>query len=106
MREKCPECGQAHVFHKPKNFLQIPEMKEECEVCHHHFEREPGYFIGAMYVSYGLTVFEGISVFVLAKFLFPGIGELVIIGMIISTVLVLSMKNFRLSRMIWMNLFP
>ena len=29
-------------------------MYERCEVCNLKFEREPGYFLGAMYISYGL----------------------------------------------------
>lgn len=29
-------------------------MHERCPVCDLKFEREPGYFLGAMYVSYGL----------------------------------------------------
>ncbi|MFL5754534.1 MAG: DUF983 domain-containing protein [Bacteroidia bacterium] len=104
--EKCPKCGKGLVFNKRKHFFQIPDMKNKCEVCGHHFEREPGYFIGAMYVSYGLTVAEGIAVFLLARFFFPGIKELVVIGIIIFVILALSVKNFKLSRMIWMNLFP
>jgi len=31
-------------------------MHEECSVCHLRYEREPGYFLGAMYISYGLGV--------------------------------------------------
>ena len=31
-------------------------MYEHCEVCDLKFEREPGYFLGAMYISYGLGV--------------------------------------------------
>jgi hypothetical protein len=80
-------------------------MNHTCEHCGHHFEREPGYFIGAMYVSYGLTVMEGIVVFLLTKFLFPGLHEFFILGMICLVILMLSVKNFKLARMIWMNLF-
>jgi hypothetical protein len=29
-------------------------MQERCAVCNLRFEREPGYFLGAMYISYGL----------------------------------------------------
>lgn len=29
-------------------------MHERCPVCDLKFEREPGYFLGAMYISYGL----------------------------------------------------
>jgi len=29
-------------------------MREQCPNCGLKFEREPGYFLGAMYISYGL----------------------------------------------------
>ena len=29
-------------------------MNDRCPACGLHFDREPGYFLGAMYVSYGL----------------------------------------------------
>jgi hypothetical protein len=31
-------------------------MHERCEVCGLKFEREPGYFLGAIYISYGLAL--------------------------------------------------
>ena len=31
-------------------------MNERCAVCGLKFEREPGYFLGAMYISYGLAL--------------------------------------------------
>jgi hypothetical protein len=31
-------------------------MYERCSVCELEFEREPGYFLGAMYISYGLVL--------------------------------------------------
>jgi len=31
-------------------------MHDRCPACGLHFNREPGYFLGAMYVSYGLGV--------------------------------------------------
>jgi Protein of unknown function (DUF983) len=31
-------------------------MNETCPSCHLKFEREPGYFVGAMYISYALAV--------------------------------------------------
>ena len=40
-------------------------MQEECSVCHLRYEREPGYFLGAMYISYGL----GLPVVALFAFL-------------------------------------
>ena len=31
-------------------------MFERCPVCHLRYEREPGYFLGAMYISYALAL--------------------------------------------------
>jgi Protein of unknown function (DUF983) len=31
-------------------------MHDECPACGLHFNREPGYFLGAMYISYGLGI--------------------------------------------------
>jgi hypothetical protein len=31
-------------------------MHECCAVCHLRYEREPGYFLGAMYISYGVAL--------------------------------------------------
>ncbi len=30
-------------------------MHEGCPACGLHFEREPGYFVGAIYLNYGVT---------------------------------------------------
>ena len=37
-------------------FTGFPKMHERCPTCGLKFEREPGYFLGAMYVSYGLAL--------------------------------------------------
>jgi len=31
-------------------------MYQQCSVCKLKYEREPGYFLGAMYISYGLAL--------------------------------------------------
>lgn len=31
-------------------------MHDRCPACGLHFNREPGYFLGAMYISYGLGI--------------------------------------------------
>lgn len=32
-------------------------MRARCPVCHLRFERESGYFVGAIYINYAATVF-------------------------------------------------
>jgi hypothetical protein len=38
-------------------------MRAACAVCHLRFEREPGYFIGAIYINYGVTVLLALAGF-------------------------------------------
>jgi|HubBroStandDraft_6_1064221.scaffolds.fasta_scaffold627267_1 uncharacterized protein (DUF983 family) len=53
--ELCPRCRQGPLFRSPiyKGWLA---MFERCPVCGLKYEREQGYFLGAMYVSYGLSI--------------------------------------------------
>lgn len=105
IEEKCPKCGQGKVFYKKGNPLlfQMPGMHDNCRVCGHKFEREPGYFFGSMYVSYALTVAEMIAVFLVAQFFIKSyIG---MISLIAVFSVLLSTFNFRLSRMVWIYMF-
>lgn len=104
LKEKCPKCSKGKVFSKKGSVLlfSMPKMNERCSHCNHKFEKEPGYFFGSMFVSYALIVGEMILFFLLVnQFIESFITILVLMGLII---LLGSTYNFRLSRMIWMNL--
>jgi uncharacterized protein (DUF983 family) len=51
----CPRCRQAAIFDHSK-FRVFGRMHRHCPVCGLKYEREPGYFLGAMYISYGLAL--------------------------------------------------
>lgn len=106
LQQKCPVCGQGKVYHAGPHVYSFPQMKDDCDVCHYHFDREPGYFLGAMYASYGLAVFEGILTFLLCYFLFPALSTFAMVLCVVAVILVMSIWNYRMSRVIWMNLFP
>jgi uncharacterized protein (DUF983 family) len=53
LRQRCPRCRVGQIFQR-SIFFGFPKMFERCPVCHLLFEREPGYFLGAMYISYSL----------------------------------------------------
>ncbi|MES2512549.1 MAG: DUF983 domain-containing protein [Bacteroidota bacterium] len=106
MREKCPNCGKGDVYAKKTRFLELPVMKDNCEVCHYHFDREPGYFLGAMYISYGLAVLQGILTFVLLRTFLPKIDTIWVVLIILAVISAFSMKNYKLSRIIYIHIFP
>lgn len=63
---RCPNCGARTLF---KGILKV---NERCPVCGLLFEREPGFFLGAMVINYTLTVMIAFVVPVVA--LLAGVG--------------------------------
>ena len=107
-RGKCPNCHEGEPFYDKGNIftLRFPKMNQNCPVCNHKFEKEVGFFFGAMYVSYGLNVAEGIAVYAFARILYfddPFDSRLLFI--IIGLMVLLWFFNFRIARLIWMYLF-
>lgn len=103
----CPNCLQGKVFNENNIFLAVglPKMNKYCPNCQFKFEKEPGYFFGAMYVNYGLTVAEGIATYLIAQQFFTEYFDLRIIGIISIVIVLLASLNIRLSRLLWIYMF-
>ena len=78
-------------------------LKGRCPHCGYHFEKEPGFFGGAMYVSYALTIAESSMVYLLIHYFTTAPALLVLI--IVSVVGPLILIDFRYSRILWMYAF-
>lgn len=79
-------------------------MPETCTHCGQHFELEPAFYSGAMYVSYALQVTLFTTVYVALRVLFNPEAE-VYIYFIIGASLLLFPVTLRLSRVIYLNFF-
>jgi hypothetical protein len=76
-------------------------MNDPCPECGLIFEREEGYFLGAMYVSYGLSVgFIGVA-YLLVRSLWPGSGTVVDMLLTLALYLPFVPLVFRYSRVLW-----
>jgi uncharacterized protein (DUF983 family) len=51
LRRKCPRCGQGNLFH------HWFTMVSDCPNCKLHFEREPGYWVGAVAINTAVVGF-------------------------------------------------
>ena len=78
-------------------------MNPTCPGCGTRFERESGYFIGAMIASYFLGVFLALPTLLLAVFKFEQDMSLAILLSSIQLVL-LQPLLFRYSRILWIRL--
>ncbi|MBS1637538.1 MAG: DUF983 domain-containing protein [Bacteroidetes bacterium] len=103
---KCPKCHQGNMFesNNPYSLKNGLKMKESCSVCHLQYEREPGFFYGALYVSYALMSGIFIVWFLLDLFLLH--MEAINLALVVmSTMLVLFPVAYRWARIIWINFF-
>lgn len=102
----CPRCQEERMYvdRNPYNMPRLFKMHEHCSHCGLHYQIEPSFFYGAMYVNYGLTVALGVAVFIITKvFLDFTITESFI--SIILALLILMPVNLRLARNIYINMF-
>ena len=79
-------------------------MYDHCVVCDEDFEKESGYYLGAMYVSYAMNIGLGIGLFLIMVVLFD-MDILYFLFIFLGSVLILFPLNFWLSRLIWINIF-
>jgi uncharacterized protein (DUF983 family) len=102
---KCPKCEQEKMFKTSGNpfIFKMPIMNKSCSKCGYVYERETGFFFGAMYISYALTCAQMISIFVLG--LIFGISFMNMFIAILIIAFSLSTFNYKLSRIIWLNIF-
>jgi uncharacterized protein (DUF983 family) len=55
LHQLCPRCRSGKIF-SSSIYRGFPRMHDHCPVCDLKFQREEGYFLGAMYISYGLAL--------------------------------------------------
>ena len=80
-------------------------MNERCSCCGHKYEIETGFFYGAMYVAYALTVAISVATFVLTYLIYPDTPYWVYIINILAVLVLLAPVTFRGGRLIWINFF-
>jgi uncharacterized protein (DUF983 family) len=101
LQAKCPRCRQGNLFANSMYGLKPQKMNVYCSYCGLRFEREPGYFYVAMFVSYALTTAQMIAIGVLT-YLVTGEDNSpwIYLITIFTGIILLSPFNFRYSRVI------
>ena len=79
-------------------------MNKSCKLCGESFEKETGFYFGAMYVSYGLTVLFGIIWYLLSVVLFD-LSLIFFLASFSFSILIFLPFFFQISRLIWINIF-
>ncbi|WP_019947054.1 DUF983 domain-containing protein [Hymenobacter aerophilus] len=56
VQQRCPRCRRGPLFtHSALNLAHFTEMPAHCPVCNLAYEPEPGFYWGAMYISFGFS---------------------------------------------------
>jgi len=101
---RCPRCRQGKIFSKPFYSPRgFDKMHEHCPHCGLRYEVEPGYFIGAMYVSYALSGGVALVLGFVLFYFFGDPGGWVYAGVIAPVMVFIAPVNFRVSRVIWLH---
>lgn len=107
LKNECPNCNIGKVFRDKSFFFSVgfPKMNENCSHCNSKFEKEPGYFFGAMFVNYALTVGQGLVTYFVVSLFFDKTFDLRMFPIIATVIILMGSFNIRLSRLIWIYMF-
>jgi uncharacterized protein (DUF983 family) len=100
---KCPRCRRGDMFENSMYGFKGQVMHKTCPHCDLTYEREPGYFYVAMFVSYALNVAQMVTLAVAIHVLTGSNNPWLYCGIILGVAVVLSPFNFRYSRVVLLH---
>ena len=102
----CPKCREGKMFPKGTLFTtRFMKMNDRCACCGQSFMPEPGYYFGAMFVSYGINAAFFIAVWIGMYLFMDDISLTAILIALVVVVFGLLPVTFRLSRVLWIYIF-
>lgn len=106
IHQKCPRCQKGNIFVSSNyDLAHFSEMYPECPTCGLHFQVEPGFFTGAMYFSYAVSVFIIAIMAVGITLIFNSPPVWVYLISIFCVTIITTPLNFRYSRVFMLYLF-
>ncbi len=102
---KCPACREGDIFKYPlKNIAHFAEMNKNCPHCASTLEPEPGFYFGAMFVSYALSVVLFVTMWTVL-YLFWNPSDLAYVVIIGIGAILFTPISFRVSRVLFLYWF-
>ena len=105
---RCPRCHEGKYWKGgpiSNLFVHKAQPLDDCSECGLHYEREPGFFYGAMYVGYALSIAIMVSCWVATLVLVPEAGAGLKITIMLGGIFGFIPYNYWLARLIWLNFF-
>jgi uncharacterized protein (DUF983 family) len=106
LQMKCPRCQEGDFFvSHPYDLKNSGKTHLKCPKCGLDFRREPGFYFGALYVSYGMGVVLFVTVYLSFVLFLPKSSVWWPIAFIAIASLFLGPYLYALSKVIWIHMF-
>jgi uncharacterized protein (DUF983 family) len=103
---RCPKCLKGQFFESSVYDLKkLGNVLDKCPNCKVNYIPEPGFYFGAMYISYALGVVVFVAIWAGANWFFEEVSVWVQISILTFLIIVLSPLIFALSKIIYANIF-
>ncbi|MBB6610632.1 DUF983 domain-containing protein [Pontibacter sp. Tf4] len=102
---RCPRCREGEMFPGALYSTNFGKMHTACPCCGQWYEPEPGFYYGAMYVSFAINVAIFLISLVILSFFVEELTMAMMIGVVAAVVLGLLPVIYRLSRVLWIYMF-
>lgn len=99
----CPKCRQGKIFTEPFLLSKPLEMPYSCEYCGQRTEPEPGFYYGAMFLSYITSSLILLPLILLLIFYFNW-SEGAAMGFLIIICIFSYLRFLRGSRSLWLHM--
>lgn len=94
---RCPRCGKGGIF---SSYFRL---RESCPTCGYSFERESGYWVGAMVVNMGVAMAVFFVVFIAAVLAtMPGVDWVPLLVVTLVTNALVPVLFYPFSKTVWM----
>lgn len=101
---KCPRCHEGDTFETGSwSFKKSFDMLQRCPKCDLNYFPEPGYYFGAMFISYVWTGWFCLLFVALFHWIL-GWSLTVTFGLLILFLVINFVYIFRISRLMWINI--
>ncbi len=100
---KCPRCREGHMFVQPLSIKNAFNMQDRCEKCGLNYHPEPGFYFGAMFLSYIITAFS----FVIAAFFLIYVMKIDVdmaLALVVLFAVLFFVYFYRLGRSVWLTM--
>ena len=103
---KCPFCHEGAFFVAgPYDLRHAGDLHKACPVCLRKYEREPGFYWGAMFVSYAFSIAFSLVAFGTTWSIAPNLGLLGYFIVVVGATILVAPYLYALSKITWANFF-